>query len=165
MAFELKKDWPVVAAAGAAVVGAVLLTKQTSGQQPIVYGGGGDGEGYAAALQAQTQITTAELGVKRDLFSILIGEYGATEREKIQAGVAMEALDVKRAEISGQLESSRAASAAERQKAEYGFLGNIIAGIFGLFSWETTKQAISNRGWPREPYQPFVWGKFEGVRA
>lgn len=173
MAVDLKRDWPVAAIAAAGLVGAYLLTKQTSGVQPIVTGGDGDGAGYAAALQAQTQISTAELAAKRDIFTALIGGYSSVQQARLSA-------DVRMAEIKSESATAAAQIAAQRQKTELGFLGGLFSAIFGFFSWETTQTAIANRSiglpypsrrygprftLPRIPWQPFVWGKYAEVRG
>lgn len=130
MAFKLDRDWPVVAAVGLGLLALIMFSRRSSTLQPVVVGGGG-APGAEAAIEAQAQVSMAQIAAQTAAFQTYVTEFGATERTRAEAGAAVRAIELQ--------------TAVEREKAQFGFLGSIFSGIVGLFSWETTDAAVRYR--------------------
>lgn len=136
--FKLEKDWPIVAAAALGILALILFSRgRQETAQPVVVGGGTPG-GFEAALAAQTQIAIAQIEAQSGAFQALTG--AAVQRESIGAE-----LEAQKALVAGELETQRLQAGVIQQQQTYGFLGSIIGGLFGLFSWETTARAEQYR--------------------
>ena len=162
MAIDLERDWPIVAAGAAGVLGLVMLARsrgEVVGQKPVAIGVSGLAEYYGAAASA----VQAQTALQGQMFTALVG--GLVEREramaltkaaeyeylakKEQTAALVEAArleaSLREREIQAQLEAARMQAAAQQQQATLGFLGGILGAIIGLFCWETTSQAAERQ--------------------
>ena len=173
MAFDIERDWPIVAAGAAGVLGLVMLARsrgEVVGQRPVAIGVSGLAEYYGAAASA----VQAQTALQGQMFSALVG--GLVEREramaltkaaeyeylarskaaeyeylvrKEQTAALVEAArleaSLREREIQAQLEAARMQAAAQQQQATLGFLGGILGAIIGLFCWQTTSQATERQ--------------------
>lgn len=154
MAVEWKRDWPLVAAGGAAVVGLVLVARggrREAGQELVRLGpAAGD---YQAQVQAQVALEQTRLQTQGQLLSVytqalIAREQTAAQLEaaRLQAQATMEAArlqaQVQQAQISAQLQAQQAQAAAQSQAQWLNFAAILLP---FLFSEETTWRGLQAR--------------------
>jgi hypothetical protein len=147
MAVDLKRDWPIVAAAGAGVLGLLVLTRagrEVVTQQPVVTGG--TSADFQAAVQAQVQLAQARQQAAASMFGTLVGAFAQTEQTRLQTAAAIEAArlqaEIARVQAEAQVRAVQAQAGAQTTLGLFGFLGALLPFIF---SQEVTARASLQR--------------------
>lgn len=158
MAVELERDWPVIVAGGAALVGIIALTRGgrlVPTQEPIVTGG--SPADFGAVVQAQAAIEQSRQQAFAAAFSSLIGGMAQIEQTRLQAATAQEVArlqaEVAKAQAEAQLRAVQAQASAQTQLGLFGLIGSILGVIF---SQEATARASVQRqaALTRAPWTP-----------
>jgi multidrug efflux pump subunit AcrA (membrane-fusion protein) len=149
VAVDLERDWPILAAAGAGVIGLLVLTRagrEVVTQQPVVTGG--TSADFQAAVQAQVQLAQARQQAAASMFGTLVGAFAQTEQTRLQTAAAIEAArlqaEIAKAQAEAQIKAAQAQAGAQTSLGLFGFLGALLPFIFKL-SQETTARAALQR--------------------
>jgi hypothetical protein len=156
MAIDWERDWPIAAAAGLVVVGAIWASRartetvqRTVTLQPQPVDVAGIVQAQVAAQQARFQ-TAAQLA----------GQYLqgviALEESKLQAQIAQQQLQTQlriaelqaeaaKAQAEAQARAVQAQAAAQQQSAFWAGLFGFLPVLFSLFSRQRTEQAAVRR--------------------
>lgn len=147
MAVDLERDWPLVVAGGAALVGIVALARggrQVPTQEPVVTGG--TSADFLAVVQAQAAIEQSRQQAFASAFSSLIGGMAQIEQTRLQAATAQEVArlqaEVAKAQADAQLRAIQAQTQAQTQLGLFGLIGSVLGLIF---SREATARAAVQR--------------------
>jgi hypothetical protein len=162
VAVHLERDWPVIAAAGAGVLGLLVLTRagrEVVTQQPVITGG--TSADFQAAVQAQVQLAQAREQAAAAMFGSLVGALAQTEQTRVQSAAAVETMrlqaEIAKAQAEAQVRAVQAQTSAQTSLGFFGLLGTILPILFRA-SEETTARAwvqrwSALRGAPALPFQ------------
>jgi hypothetical protein len=156
MAIDWERDWPIAAAAGLVVVGAIWASRArtetvqrtvTLQPQPV---------DVAGIVQAQVAAQQARFQTAAQLTSQYVQGVVALEESKLQAQIAQQQLQTQlriaelqaeaaRAQAEAQARAVQAQAAAQQQSAFWTGLFGFLPFLIGLFSRQRTEQATLRR--------------------
>jgi hypothetical protein len=162
MAIDWERDWPIAAAAGLVVVGAVWASRArtetvqrtvTLQPQPV---------DVAGIVQAQVAAQQARFQTAAQLAGQYVQGVVALEESKLQAQVAQQQLQTQlriaelqaeaaKAQAEAQARAVQAQAAAQQQSAFWAGLFGFLPVLFSLFSRQRTKQAALRRALVSRP--------------
>jgi response regulator RpfG family c-di-GMP phosphodiesterase len=156
MAIDWERDWPIAAAAGLVVVGAIWASRArtemvqrtvTLQPQPV---------DVAGIVQAQVAAQQARFQTAAQLASQYVQGVVALEESKLQAQVAQQQLQTQlriaelqaeaaKAQAEAQARAVQAQAQAQQQSAFWAGLFGFLPVLFSLFSRQRTEQASLRR--------------------
>jgi response regulator RpfG family c-di-GMP phosphodiesterase len=156
MAIDWERDWPIAAAAGLVVVGAIWASRArtemvqrtvTLQPQPV---------DVAGIVQAQVAAQQARFQTAAQLASQYVQGVVALEESKLQAQIAQQQLQTQlriaelqaeaaKAQAEAQARAVQAQAAAQQQSAFWTGLFGLLPVLFSLFSRQRTEQASLRR--------------------
>jgi hypothetical protein len=154
---DMERDWPLVAAGVAAVIGVVVVAKGGGGVTNVPVTTGTRSADYQAALQAEVAMSQARIQGQTALASALISGYVQTQAQIQQTAQAEMAYKAKLAEIDMQRASIAGQQAVQSQSNLLGFLGGVVPLLFGLFCEDETDRALVARRVASGRWQ-LAWG-------
>jgi hypothetical protein len=162
MAIDWERDWPIAAAAGLVVVGAIWASRArtetvqrtvTLQPQPV---------DVAGIVQAQVAAQQARFQTAAQLAGQYVQGVVALEESKLQAQIAQQQLQTQlriaelqaesaKAQAEAQARAVQAQAAAQQQSAFWAGLFGFLPFLIGLFSRQRTEQAALRRALVSRP--------------
>jgi hypothetical protein len=149
MAIDWERDWPIAAAAGLVVVGAIWASRArtetvqrtvTLQPQPV---------DVAGIVQAQVAAQQARFQTAAQLASQYVQGVVALEESKLQAQTQLRIAELQAEAVKAQAEAQaravQAQAQAQQQSAFWAGLFGFLPVLFGLFSRQRTEQAAVRR--------------------
>lgn len=142
--FELKKDWPLVAAGGAGLLVVLLLltSRTTTTQRQVQVRPGGD---RSADLAAITAVEQARIAAQSQMFGVLVSGRVESERTAVsmrQVELSAEAVNL---QTQAQLSAIKAQQQVQSQANLFGLIGSVLPFVFNLFCRDATERARQRR--------------------